>query len=256
MELTPFDASCRELLDAAPRVHSRACFRNAFNHLELAEKIKALDPLMAAFRMLTAEEEAASGLMYCLKERNYGNAQLLKPKDHAYKNAMMPFITILGIFFGELLDGKGVEPTLHLRELDGETRLTLMLPMKVGVGEKWAYPLPPLNFGVTSDSKRLSYKRQVEAYLKSNGKTDVLSCVREQANVRNCLLYAGTDGFPHAVEFPDDFFAERLRRVLVLLGAYLFIQPYMERQPFVQNALDAYLALLGSLREHDLHGQL
>ena len=150
MELTPFDRTCRELLEAIPRLHSRACFRNAFNHLELADQIKPVDPLMAAFRALTAEEEAASGLMYCLKERGYRNASLLRPKDHAYKNAVMPFLAILGMFFSEILGGKGLEPKFHLRELDGETRLTLMLPMTVAGEEKWAYPIPPLSFGVTS----------------------------------------------------------------------------------------------------------
>lgn len=256
MELTPFDSKCRDLIEAMSRVHSRACFRNAFHHLQLAEKIKPSDPLMAAFRALTAEEEAASGLMYCLKERGYLNANLLKPKDHAYKNAVMPFLAILGMFFGEILEGKGLEPKFHLRTFEGETRLTLMLPITVAGEEQWAYPVPPLNFGVSSDAKRLSYRRQVKAYLNAKGASDVLSYVREQANARNRILYAGPEGYPHAIELPADFYSERLRRVVILLRAYLFIQPYQEQQPFVQSALDAFLALLGSLKAHDLHEEL
>lgn len=256
MELSPFDRKCRELLDSAPRFNSCNCFRNAFNHLELAERIKALDPLMAAFRTLTAEEEAASGLMYCLKELGYENAHMLKPKDHAWKNAMIPFLKMLGMFFAEVFAEKRVQPKLHVQDQDGTTRLTLMVPVSVDGNEQWAYPIPPLNFGVTSDAKRIAYRRQLNSFLEAKGAKDVVTYVKEQANTRNRLLYAGSDGYPHSVEVPEDFYPQRLARVTALLRTYLLIFPYREKQLFVQDCLDAFLAMLGSLKNHDLHDEL
>lgn len=257
MDLTPFDSNCRALLETAPPSHSRNSFRSAFNHLELAEKLRLIDPIMAAFRVLTAEEEAASGLMYCLKEMGYESADLLKPKNHAWKNAVIPFINMLGMFFAESFGGDdGVRPKLHLQEDDEGTKLALMFPIFVNGKETWAYPIPPLNFNVTTETKRVSYKRQLDAFLSEKGAKDVVSYVKEQANARNRLLYAGVNGYPHAVEVPEDFYNQRCGRVITLLRAFLLIYPYREKQTFVQHSLDAFLAMLGSLKEHDLHDQL
>lgn len=256
MQLSPFDLKCRDLLDDAPQVKSRSCFQNAFNHLELAEKIKGIDPLMAAFRTLTAEEEAASGLMYCLKECGYKNAGILKPKDHAWKNAVIPFLNMLSMFFAEFLGGKGIEAGLHIHDQDGTTRLALMVTVSVDGDEKWAYPIPPLNFGVTSDAKRIAYRRQLNAFLEAKGAKDIITYVKEQANVRNRLLYAGSDGYPNAAQVPDNFYQQRLDRVTTLLRAYLLISPYREIQSFAQDCLDAFLAMLGPLKDHDLHDEL
>lgn len=211
---------------------------------------------MAALRALTAEEEAASGLMYCLKECGYDRADLLKPKDHAWKNAVMPFVNMLGMFFHETLHANGVHPELHLVDQEGTTRLAVMLPIIVAGKETWAFPIPPLNFGVTAEAKRISYKKQLDKFLDGKGAKDVVSYIKKQANVRNRLLYAGSEGYPSGVGLPNGFYEDRVGRVMVLLRAYLLIQPYREKQTFVQHSLDAFLAMLGSLKEHDLHDEL
>ena len=40
---------------------------------------------------------------------------------------------------------------------------------------------------------------------------------------------------------------------MALVRAYLLVQPYQEQLSFVQDALDAFLAMLGELKENDLH---
>ncbi len=48
------------------------------------------DPAMAIFRAITAEEEAASGLLRCLAEMDYPNAKYLNPHNHSHKHAVFP----------------------------------------------------------------------------------------------------------------------------------------------------------------------
>ena len=75
-----FESACIELLESLPKRHSKNCFRSALHHLKKAASLSNIDPAMAIFRGITAEEEAASGLMYCLREGNYFDAKRLKPR--------------------------------------------------------------------------------------------------------------------------------------------------------------------------------
>ena len=253
MNLSPFDQQCKELLDESPKQHSRSCFRSAFHHLERARAIADIDPAMAAFRGLTAEEEAASGLMHCLKERGYQNADRLKTRDHVHKNAIAPFLDVLGLFFAETIAAHVKKPALMLQGEGSERRLMLGLLMQVNGVDQWVHPIPPLNFSVTSEAKRLSYRRQIEALASHREVKNISGYIRAQANLRNQLLYASPQGYPGHVDLRPDFFEVRKVRVMVLVRAYLLVQPYQEQLSFVQDALDAFLAMLGELKENDLH---
>ena len=90
---------------------------------------------MAAFRSYTAEEEAASALMHCLKERRYVNAEGLNPKSHKQKSAVISFLTILKKFYDESLGIHGVEPEIQLRTLVGVKRLFVAVPITLN-GQK------------------------------------------------------------------------------------------------------------------------
>jgi hypothetical protein len=224
--------------------------------LECAEKLVDIDPEMCVFRGVTAEEEAAAGLMHCLKERNYQNADKLKPKDHVQKSAVAPFMVILGSFFQEVFGIKDQKIVFHIQEQDGERRLTIGIPMQVNGIERHAYPMPPLNFSITSEKQRLSYRRQIASYVETHGAQDIVKHIREQANLRNTVLYAGPDGYPTLNQLQPEYLATRQTRVLAMMRAYLFIFPYQELQPFVQDALDAFLAMLGAIENHGLHNEL
>lgn len=253
MQLAKFDQQCRDMLDESPSRHSRNCLRSALNHLEMAEKILELDPMMAAFRGLTAEEEAASGLMHCLKEKGYINSNYLKPKDHFHKNGISPFLDVLGRFFAENFQAHVKKPVFKLEGEGQNRRLMLGFQMEMLGAEKLVYPIPPLNFSVSINSKRFSYKSQIDFLADHHGAKSISDYIRDQANVRNKLLYAGPDGYPGHVELHVDFFKTRLTRVLALLRGYLLIQPYSERLTFVQDSQDAFLAMMGQLKDHDLH---
>ena len=256
LEITDFDKNCLLLLEASPKKHSRHCFRSAINHFEKAEKLIQTDQEMAAFRCITAEEEAASGLMQVLRERRYENADKLRPRDHIHKNAIFPFLVVLGSFFHEVIGVHGVIPKLHIKEENGKRLLTIGVPMVIEGEELLVYPVPPLNFMIKSDERRISYRKQITAFVEAQGARDISTHVREQANLRNQILYASPSGYPGVSNLKTEFFTIRQKRIFALLKAYLFIYPYSERQPFVQDVLDAFLAMIGALDTHDLHEEV
>jgi len=202
---------------------------------------------MAAFRCYTAEEEAASGLMHCLKERRYANAERLNPRNHIQKNAVIPFFSILKKFYDESLGTHALEPEIQLRALDGRKQLFVAIPISVNGEQTWFLPTPPLNFSVSNEAKRFSYNRHVDAYIKSQGAKEVDNHLRELANKRNLVLYAGPKGYPHDLEVTEKFFSAYCARVMAMLRAYLLIQPHAEQQPYVQQSLDSFLEMLGLL---------
>jgi hypothetical protein len=253
MALSKFDEKCVELLADAPKRHSRNCFRSAFNHLECARKIAEIDPAMAIFRAITAEEEAASGLMYCLKEQNYRNSDKLKPKDHVHKNSVIPFLEIISKFHNGYLKEYGIKPRFEIRTEQTERRLMIGVPVSTDGQSFYVNPTPPLNLGVSVDEQAPSYRKKIADYVSLKGSKDIVTHLKNEANKRNQLLYASEKGYPVVKDVNTDFFALKQRNIVVLLKAYLFIFPYSEIQPFVQQNLDAYLAMLGTLKEHDLN---
>ena len=251
--MSPFDTKCASLLKDSPHGHSRSCFRSALNHLELAKYIASHDPGMSMFRAITAEEEAASGLMLCLKELGYADAQKLKHRDHVQKSAITPFLAILGDFFSSTVVNNNITAALHITEVDGQSRLTIAIPTTLNGEPYLAYPVPPLNFSVTSEDKNLSYKKQIEKFTKKAGSSTIVSYIKAQANLRNQLLYAGPDGYPTVKSINPAFISAREARVIVMMRAYLMLKPYKEIQPFVQAALEAFLNMIGSVPSNELH---
>jgi hypothetical protein len=204
---------------------------------------------MAIFRGITAEEEAASGLMWCLRELEYVGASYLMPRNHVHKHAAIPFLRIIGLFFGQTFDKTLKEYGLHIKDEDGQRRLMLAFPIKVAGEDTWAYPIPPLNFGVSVAGTGLppSYATQISAYVTAKGANSIKSYLKKEANLRNEILYAGPDGYPQVPELKAEFIQEKTSHVLTLLQTYLLIQPYPERQPYVQDALTAFLSVVGAI---------
>lgn len=253
MKLTEFDMKCLDLLAAMPDRHSKHCFRSALFHIEKAESLYDIDPAMAAFRAITAEEEAGSGLMHCLKERGYIGSELLKPKDHFYKNSIPPFFDVLAKFFSQIFNVLDHSPTLVIGHKDGKERLKMALPLLVSGELIFAYPNPPLQFSVKGDGKPPTYKNQIQELVESKGTRTIRKHLKERANMRNKILYAGPDGYPSNINVTNSFYTSRHFRVLSLIKAYLLIQPYKEKIIFVQDALSAFLYMIEQSDIQELH---
>jgi len=244
-----FEKNCIELISGMPKKRSRHCFRSALRHLELADRLIEVDPAMAIFRGITAEEEAASGLMFALRELKYPGADRIKPHNHVHKHALFPFVKIVGLFFGQVLKDKMKEYRLHIKDEDGKQRLMLAFPMQIAGKDQWAYPIPPLNIGIKVGKTGMppSYRSQITEFVAAKGAKNVSSYLKKEVNLRNEILYAAPSGYPEVVTLKPEFLREKGSHVMVLLQAYLMIAPYKELQPYVQNAVEAFAIMIGTL---------
>ncbi len=127
--------------------------------------------------------------------------------------------------------------------------------MDMGDGPVKCLPDPPLNFTFIHEGKRFSYKKQIDTLMNSREINDIVDLLRNVANQRNLLLYASQQGYPSEIEITEKFFPAYQKRVLTLLRTYLLIEPYNEIQPFVQDTLDAFLAMLKKQEFDDLHDE-
>jgi hypothetical protein len=247
---TVFQQSCIALLSASPPTHARHCLRSALYHLERAEAICEIDPAMAVFRSITAEEEAASGVMRCLQELSYPNAEALNPHDHVHKHAVFPFMQILELFIGQTLSSHFKRITLHIQQTGEARRLTLAMNLTVAGVAQLAYPIPPLNFSLLNPDTGESpdYTHQINQLVAAKGKATIKTFLKAEANVRNQVLYADPTGYPTIPSLDPGFLEERRKRVLAMMNIYLLVSPYSEHQPFVSQAIASFVNLVKQLR--------
>src|SRR4051812_32687695 len=115
---TEFDGHLVQMLEATA-LPGRASAKNAVRHIDKANAIADTDPDMAAFRAITAEEEAATALFHSLKRHRYPGSELLKPRDHLQKNAVAPFCSAVSRLF-ELVDEQfDLRPQLRINDEAG-----------------------------------------------------------------------------------------------------------------------------------------
>ncbi|HXI74753.1 MAG TPA: hypothetical protein VNG94_04155 [Pyrinomonadaceae bacterium] len=240
------------------RSRGRHSLRNAWDHLERGWAIRDIDPAMAWFRGITAEEEAATGLIYGICDRKYNNADLLNPWNHTHKHSINLFFELLSDFFAE-----SIEPVskvgIKLGSVADPNRLKIYIPMIVNGEEKYAIPDPPLNLNVTVGGKPISFKRQLDKLTKlANLKSakQIEKYISDKANERNKLLYASAHGYRHVESVKEVFFFHQKQKVMKMAYAYLLIEPYKEKQPFVQQAIDALLKMLGKIESAHLNDEI
>jgi hypothetical protein len=220
--------------------------RHAIHHLERAEALFSVDVPMAVFRCYTAEEEAASGIFRCLQELGYPNAQLLNPKSHKHKNALIGFVRVLRAHFEKTAAPAGVRLSLATFLEEGAPKLRLGIELEAE-GEVLAsiWPEPPLGITVKPYGGQPIYTLEAQEFVSSQGAASIAKYVQVQANARNRLLYAAPQGYPKSIEIEHaKFFPAMQARVLALVRAYLLIAPYKQHQAYVQHALDAFLAIM------------
>lgn len=193
--------------------------------------------------------------MYCLKDKRYKNSEKLNPRNHVQKNAVIQFFSILCQFVEDRFRKFGIDIFLSMIEDNGEKKLVFEANMDLGEGPIKFVPDPPFNFKLIHEEKRFSYKEQIDGLTESKEVNEIGKYLKSVANQRNLLLYATQDGYPAEIEVEDKFFPTYQNRVLTLLRTYLMIEPYKGDQFFVQDALDAFLAMLEKQSFEDLHDE-
>jgi len=247
MQLTDSEKLCEQMLDASPKQRSRHHLRSALNHIRRAETLLEIDRPMTMFRSLTAIEEAASGIILCLREKGYDRSEKLKWKNHLHKNAFIPFFKVLGDSVEKHLLKNGVDIDITVREIDGKKMQLVEMTFKTEDGPLSLIPLPPLNSKIEVQGSVISFDEEMKGYAEKVGTDSVLNHVKRLMNWRNEVLYAGTKGYVSDVDSNQtaNLLTEAKRWVFVQMRLYLMIQPYPP-QAFVQHALDALLEMLNT----------
>lgn len=240
----------RAIVDALPFMpdSSRWPAFNSVRHINRAWRVKDIDPQMAIFRALTAEEEAATGLFLSLKRRGYRGAEKLKHRDHVHKNSVIPFFDAITRVIAKV--GDQMPKSELLFEPDNRRLVIRFSHTHPHTGEAvWAYPTPPLHLslrGGTPDGKmkKEDFSAGVNEIVAGANVKDIVEYFRNKANFRNQILYAGPDGYPTMTEGIDDALRLYQKHVFTILRMYMLIDPYPGNQLFVQQALDAFLKTL------------
>ena len=246
-ELSDFD---REIADVIPGLSGRQKWSalSAIRHLNRAWKIKTIDPEMAVFRAITAEEESATALFYSLRHLQYEGAKKLKPHNHVHKNAVVPFLRAIGMAF-QRVPFEEIEGTFHI--VDHNNRRAIQVRWKV----PWLpdniriESVGPLHFTYSegkkgSESHPANFIDQLQQLAEQTESEDIIDHIRERANLRNQLLYAAPDGLPAVEVAIEPILAGYQKRVFANLCLLLMIDPYAKKQDFVQHALNVFLQVV------------
>jgi len=251
--MTIFDNELdRNLMDCIidnAKGHSKHSARNAIRHLEKAWEIKDIDKEMAIFRAITAEEEAATAIFMSLIEKGYDNSDKIKFKNHNYKQALDPFIRSIHAFLGEMAS-KPDYPfgKVFYLKIEGEgkdRKLSLSFPFHKGT----VAPIPPLNFEITKNGEKHHFKEEILEITQGKNKKDIIKHINSISKERNVLLYAQNNGLPLIQGDIQTGLDRRKARVMVFLKIYALIYPYREKAIFVQQALNAFLIMMGEIED-------
>ena len=223
----------------------RHCFRSAFEHLRRAWTLHPVDSEMSLFRAITAEEEAASALIFALKQKGYEGAEKLKPRDHTHKAAVSPFLDAVN----NLLYETGV-PTPRLSIHRGE-RPKIMITVDLAALLKKDEPAfaeidQPFNYMLKKGESQTAYsfEQELQGLAEVRGEKSIKALVEREANLRNRLLYASDEGIPN-VDFNDSIIINRRDRVYRISLITIGIMQTSQRQLFAVQCLRAYSAVLG-----------
>lgn len=242
LELTEIQKRISELILNTP-TPGKHCARNALVHIKKAWEIKNIDPEMAVFRAITAEEEAAAAIIHSLKRRNYKGAKKVNHRNHIHKTAISPFFEAISKVLA--LTVESCKPTL---ELDTKVKKPL-LRVRINVPNKngevlCAYPEPPLHFRISVNDRSYDFSLELNNIATSKNTKTIIDYIRNRANTRNQLLYASIEGIPTIESSINDFLKKKKDIVLTHVIVYLLIDPHKQHQLFVQQALNAFLKML------------
>jgi hypothetical protein len=250
----PLEATDRLIADLVPtsREPGRWPAINALRHLNRAWLAREADPEMAVFRSITAEEESATAVFLAVKRLTYSGAEVIKHRDHLHKNALFPFTKAVADFLSGVDTGPvEVELFVELNDPERLLRLRFHYPIPGTNRRLTIVPKAPLHFqlseGPSEGERRLvDFADQALALAEKHGFKGVTQYLRDRANLRNRLLYAGATGYPSLRGNVEQALAEARSRTFANLLTFIMIDQHPFRQRFVQQAVAAFLRLLNA----------
>lgn len=250
IDLTEIQKSVELLImDSSPPEKHYA--RNAIEHIKKAWDIREIDREMACFRAITGQEESVSAIFHSIKKKRYSGAAKLNPRNHVHKTAFRLFCIAVSQILVKL-DEFGFEPVIVLKEKNGIKRFLTRITIKFPDGHtKFGYPSPPLFLNIKVNDKLYDFSEELMNIVSEQKAADIISFVKKEANLRNKFLYASNAGIPSLTNSIDNFLITRKEEIFVNLIIFLMIDPYNEKQLFVQQALHAFLKMLNIIEGVD-----
>ena len=231
---------------------SGSCIKSAMYHVEKAEALSVLDPEMSLFRLITAEEEAATAILLMLKEHGYKQSKQLNKNNHLHKQCLYPFICSITEMLGE--DLKSIlnhPPVLEWINIEGENAIKLSLRMIIEDQKILISMEPPLNFQISKNEDLHDFSEELISFLQKKGFDDTVKHLKEVANLRNKLLYSDGVKIPNTLSDRDNgkynkLAKYQLQKINVLITIYFMSAPYkkMDNAIFLEQALFSYLKIL------------
>lgn len=257
MEFTPFE---QKVIEAVKECKSEVkhCCENAIRHLEKAWTIREIDKEMTFFRGITAEEEAAVALFFCLKQHGYGNAGKILFKQHPYKLGLYPFLRHIGNHLsGTLFTERSPFEKFRLRMTEVSGRKAVEIVFRIKGKDIDVKPIPPLHFSISDHETGLlkTYDIDFKKLYVGDNYSDSLKYIKEVANQRNRLLYAKSSGKPEVKGDMEKYLVEQKMKVFLFIIIVLLIDPWEKAEGpsiFVQQTLDSYLLLQKRIEKEDI----
>jgi hypothetical protein len=224
---------------------ARAASMNAFKHLRLAWKLRDTDANMAALRAITAEEEAASAVIYLAQQKGYRGAHKLNFRDHIHKASIFPFICAVG----RAIENSGIaDIKIGIDPVSPKIFISFALPQSIQdeTGQTRGEPDHPLNLAInigTTASNVVLFEDELAKMLNIAKPKTVRDVFEEIANLRNKLLYATDDG-AYVIDIDRRFIEEKQRRVCILIGVAICISQTPVHQLLVAQSIKGLLQSL------------
>lgn len=224
--------------------------KNAMYHLKMATQIAAIDPLMAAFRSVCAEEEAATALIFSLKRLKYKGADKIRFKSHQDKQMVIVFIQVIKDWYENFhpeIASTLEQAKFYPCEVSGRHAIGLFMPIK-GTTDS-VFIEPPLSLQVRAGTSWAEIIREgVENICKDSGFEKLTALVSERANFRNTMLYATDSYFPCWKGDIGDLIVNQSGIVGALLRALGLIDPWTsptyERSAMVEGCIQVFLEVM------------
>ena len=231
---------------------SGSCIKSAMYHIEKAEVLSEIDPEMAIFRLITAEEEAATAIILMLKEHGYEGASKLNKNNHLHKQCMYPFVCAVADLLGRhLKEISGSPPDFVWDKVGKIDAIRLRLKINLAGKAVIAEMRPPLNFQLSTGEVLHNFKDELITFLKSKGFEDTVKHLKDNANIRNKLLYSDGEKIPNTLADTENgkfarFGSYLLTKANVLIFLYFLTAPYKKdgKAAFVEQLLSSYIELL------------
>lgn len=243
ISLNEFQTDIEELI-LKTSVPGKHCARNAIAGIKKAWEIRHIDSSMAVFRIITAEEEAATAIFHALKRRKYVGADKLNARNHVHKHAVVPLLQMVVSYLVKTTFFEDLKPQIVWSKEKGDAVIRARVTTAAQDGTSvYVYPMPPLGFEIVENDSIYNFDREFEEMASLRNVKHIMKEIQDVANRRNRILYAEPRGIPNAA-ISEKGLLKKKDVIFNLLVIFLLIEQHKEKQLFVQQALNVLLKML------------